>query len=322
MRSARCAILVVSFALLPWTIGAQAGGGTVRGRVTEAGTGTPLEGAQVLVTGTRQGAPTKADGRFVLVGVAPGAALLRVVRLGYQPLSRTVQVVAGGDVTADFSLAEAVKTLDAIVTTATGEQSRKSYGNVVATLNLDSLAEKAAATNVNELLQGRVAGVQVIQGSGQTGTSGPDDRGGEGGERRALVLAITAGAVIGVFYSCLGQASAAAGVMPLVVGRATSVAGFLAAGTATWRRRQRWTIAIPRSTIGLVSAAGLVDTIANVCYLLAVTGGLLSVIAPLSSLYPASTVLLARVVLHERLRPVHVAGLALAAAAIVLMTAG
>ena len=157
---------------------------------------------------------------------------------------------------------------------------------------------------------------------GQTGASGPDDRGGEKGERRALVLAITAGAVIGVFYSCLGQASPAAGVMPLVVGRATSVAGFLAAGTATWLRRQRWTIAIPRSTIGLVSAAGLVDTIANVCYLLAVTGGLLSVIAPLSSLYPASTVLLARVVLHERLRPVHVAGLALAAAAILLMTAG
>ena len=171
MRSDRSAILVWAFALLPCTIGAQAGGGTVRGRVTEVGTGTPLEGAQVLVTGTRQGAPTKADGRFVLVGVAPGAALLRVVRLGYQPLSRTVQVVAGGDVTADFSLAEAVKTLDAIVTTATGEQSRKSYGNVVATLNLDSLAEKAAATNVNELLQGRVAGVQVIQGSGQTGTS-------------------------------------------------------------------------------------------------------------------------------------------------------
>ena len=171
MRSNRCAILVVVFALLPWTIGAQTGGGTVRGRVTEAVGGAPLEGAQVTVTGARQGAPTKADGRFVLVGVAPGAAVVRVMRLGYQPLSRTIQVVAGGEVTADFALPEAVKTLDAIVTTATGEQSRKSYGNVVATLNLDSLAEKAAATNVNELLQGRVAGVQVIQGSGQTGTS-------------------------------------------------------------------------------------------------------------------------------------------------------
>lgn len=157
---------------------------------------------------------------------------------------------------------------------------------------------------------------------GQTGAPGSDDRGGEGSERRALLLAITAGAVIGVFYSCLGQASQAAGVMPLVVGRATSVAGFLAAGAATWLRWRVWTIAVPRPTVGLVGVAGLVDTVANVCYLLAVTGGLLSVIAPLSSLYPASTVLLARIVLRERLLRVHVAGLALAAAAIVLMTIG
>jgi len=155
-------------ALFPALAEAQ---GTIRGRVTEAGTNTPLSAAQVIVTGTRQGVLSGADGRFTLVGVAPGATLLRVVRLGYQPLTKTVQVVAGAETTADFVLDAAVRTLDGIVTTATGEQSRKSYGNVVATLKLDSLAEKSAATNVNELLQGRVAGVQVIQGSGQTGTS-------------------------------------------------------------------------------------------------------------------------------------------------------
>ena len=171
MRTTWCAVLSVAFGLLPSISGAQDRSGTVRGRVTEAGTGTPLAAAQVVVTGTRQGGLTGADGRFVVVGVTPGAALLRVVRLGYQPVSKTVQVTAGADVTADFSLAAAVRTLDAIVTTATGEQSRKSYGNVVATVRLDSLAEKAAATSVNELLQGRVAGVQIIQGSGQTGTS-------------------------------------------------------------------------------------------------------------------------------------------------------
>lgn len=157
---------------------------------------------------------------------------------------------------------------------------------------------------------------------GQPGTPGPEDGGSVAGDRRALGLAIGAGAVIGMFYAGLGQVSAEAGVLPLVVGRATSVAGFLALGAATWLRRRTWTITVPRPTLALVGAAGLVDTLANVCYLLAVTGGLLSVIAPLSSLYPASTLLLARIVLHERLRRVHVAGLALAVAAIVLMTMG
>ena len=156
----------------------------------------------------------------------------------------------------------------------------------------------------------------------QTGAPEPDDHGTVAGERRALVLAVSAGAVIGVFYTFLGQAAPDAGVMPLVVGRTTSVAGFLVWGSASWLRRRTWPIAIPRPTLGLVGATGLVDTLANVCYLLAVTGGLLSVIAPLSSLYPASTILLARVLLRERLRRVHVAGLALAAAAIFLMTAG
>ena len=171
MRRKWGAILAVAVGLLPAIVSAQDRGGTIRGRVLETGTNTPLAAAQVLVTGTRQGGLTGADGRFVLLGVTPGSVLIRVVRLGYQPASKTVQLSAGGDVSVDFTLAAAVKTLDAIVTTATGEQSRKSYGNVVATLKLDSLAEKSAATNVNELLQGRVAGVQVVQGSGQTGTS-------------------------------------------------------------------------------------------------------------------------------------------------------
>ncbi len=171
MRRKWGAILAVAVGLLPAIVSAQDRGGTIRGRVLETGTNTPLAAAQVLVTGTRQGGLTGADGRFVLLGVTPGSVLIRVVRLGYQPASKTVQLSAGGDVSVDFTLAAAVKTLDAIVTTATGEQSRRSYGNVVATLKLDSLAEKSAATNVNELLQGRVAGVQVVQGSGQTGTS-------------------------------------------------------------------------------------------------------------------------------------------------------
>ncbi|MCU0649570.1 MAG: SusC/RagA family TonB-linked outer membrane protein [Gemmatimonadaceae bacterium] len=164
------AAALAALTLAPSALLAQEGG-TVRGTVTEQGGTAPLASAQVTIVGTRLGALTDASGRFLIRGATAGSALVRVVRLGYQPATQTVQIPATGEVTVSFALERAVKTLDAVVTTATGEQSRKSYGNVVATVKADSLIEKAAATNVNELLQGRVAGVQVIQGSGQTGTS-------------------------------------------------------------------------------------------------------------------------------------------------------
>jgi TonB-linked SusC/RagA family outer membrane protein len=163
-------VAVVGLVFFP-SIGWAQGTAVVRGRVTEAGSGNVIAAAQVSVTTTRLGGLTDNDGRYVIRGVPSGSVTIRVVRLGYQPTTKTVTVPASGEVVADFSLTNAAKTLDAVVTTATGEQSRKSYGNVVATVRADSLAEKAAATNVNELLQGRVAGVQIVQGSGQTGTS-------------------------------------------------------------------------------------------------------------------------------------------------------
>ncbi|HEY0929764.1 MAG TPA: SusC/RagA family TonB-linked outer membrane protein [Gemmatimonas sp.] len=169
MRNWAGAVVLVGMLLSPAVSWAQ-DSRQVRGRVTEAGTGQALAAAQIAVTGTRLGAITDAEGRYVIRGVTGSSVVLRVVRLGYQPTTRTVSLTTD-DVVADVELQAAVKTLDAVVTTATGEQSRKSYGNVVATVRADSLAEKASATNVNELLQGRIAGVQIVQGAGQTGTS-------------------------------------------------------------------------------------------------------------------------------------------------------
>lgn len=170
MRKVRSARVLLGLFLLPATSWAQ-GIGTIRGRVTDAVSGAPVAAAQISLVSTRLGGLTDNEGRYVLRGVPSGNVTVRVVRIGYQPATTQVQVTAGGDVTADVTLTVAAKTLDAVVTTATGEQSRKSFGNVVATVRADSLIEKAAATNVNEMLQGRVAGVQIVQGSGQTGTS-------------------------------------------------------------------------------------------------------------------------------------------------------
>ncbi len=66
-------------------------------------------------------------------------------------------------------------------------------------------------------------------------------------------------------------------------------------------------------------AAGAGDMVANVLYLLAVRRGLVSLVAVIVALYPAATVLLAQVVLGERLRRIQLGGLALAAGAATLL---
>ena len=72
--------------------------------------------------------------------------------------------------------------------------------------------------------------------------------------------------------------------------------------------------------LGIALASGTVDALANVCYVLATRAGLFGLAVVLTSLYPGVTVLLARIVLGERMRWVQRAGLLLATAGIVLVT--
>ena len=76
---------------------------------------------------------------------------------------------------------------------------------------------------------------------------------------------------------------------------------------------------VPAGAWPLLALTGLLDVTANALFLLAARIGLVSLVAVISSLYPASTVLLARVVLHERVGRRQQAGLALAAVGVVLI---
>jgi drug/metabolite transporter (DMT)-like permease len=120
--------------------------------------------------------------------------------------------------------------------------------------------------------------------------------------------------VIGFFFLALAQTSDGAGLWPLVVARVVSVSLF--AGMALLTSQP---LRIPAGIRATVVAGGALDMIANFLYLIATRSGPLSVVVTLASLYPASTVLLARVVLRERLSRFQWLGVVCAMIAVVLI---
>ncbi len=145
--------------------------GTIVGRVVDQASGRPIADAQVVVVGTRLGAPTGPDGTFRIVGAPAGPAVLRALRIGYRAATQNVTVPSGASVTAAFSLATTPSTLEQVVVTATGgTQRQREQGNAVSQITTDSVA-LAAVPNVSGLVNGRAAGVSVVGTSGSTGTA-------------------------------------------------------------------------------------------------------------------------------------------------------
>lgn len=137
---------------------------------------------------------------------------------------------------------------------------------------------------------------------------------------RLVVAALGAGSGFALFFILIDAAAEAAGGSPglwPIAGSQISaliIGGLLLLMTrpAPWPHKAalRWTM-----------VAGPCDMTANALYLVAVRSGDLSVVAPLASLYPVTTVILALMIDHERLHGVQVAGLAFAVAALVLVSA-
>ena len=134
---------------------------------------------------------------------------------------------------------------------------------------------------------------------------------------RGVTFALGAGLGFGLFFVALSHTGEGAGLWPLVAARGASVAVLgLVALLGFMPRRPP-----PPGSRAYTAAAGALDAQANVLYLLAVREGLVSVVSVLAALYPVSTVILARLVLHERFHKVQLAGMVLALPATILMAA-
>jgi len=168
MRPGSFVFSVVPFALMATTAVAAAQG-TLSGTVTAAGTGAPLQEARVIVVGTSLFTSTGPDGKYIIRRVPSGTADLRVIRVGYQEQKKSVRILDGQTATLDFTMATTVVQLQEVVTTATGEQRRVEIGNAVENISISKLTETAPVRTVADVLNARVPGVFVQQGT-QTGS--------------------------------------------------------------------------------------------------------------------------------------------------------
>ena len=169
MALTRCALVAVlgSFVLAA-PLAAQAGTGIISGRVIDSASQQPLVSATVRVVGTTLGALTRNDGSYSIRGVRPGPQQVRVTRIGFAAQLRPVNVLPEGAATADFSLVAQAAVLSDLVVTGYGAQRREAITGSVATVGADE-ANVGVISNANQLLQGRVAGVQMTTNSGEPG---------------------------------------------------------------------------------------------------------------------------------------------------------
>jgi len=135
-------------------------------------------------------------------------------------------------------------------------------------------------------------------------------------ERPAVLgMALLAGLGFGGFFIALDQVGETAFFWPLAAGR-LAACGLLGIYALSTRRPLR----LPRSTLGLLLLAGVLDVIGNLFFLLAIQSGRLDVASVLGSLYPAVTAILARLIVRESMARLQATGVAVAVLAIMLIT--
>ena len=142
-------------------------GKTISGQVTDQSTGESLPGVNILAKGTTTGTVTDIDGNYRLT-VADEVTTLVFSSIGYE----TVEEAISGRSTINLSLAPDIQALSEVVVTAFGiEREKKALSYAVQEVDGEKLAA-VGNTNLENSLQGKVAGVTVRQTSGAPG-SGP-----------------------------------------------------------------------------------------------------------------------------------------------------
>jgi drug/metabolite transporter (DMT)-like permease len=135
---------------------------------------------------------------------------------------------------------------------------------------------------------------------------------------RAIMLATAAAVALGLFTYFLGLGSREGSPLSTLVGARVGSLSFLLALVLVRRESLR----VGRRWLAPIAAVGLCDVSANVLFALASGHGLLSLVSVLGSLYPVMTVLLAYLILGERLTPLQIGGIGVALAGVAALSSG
>ena len=175
MRGLRYSIGLLLAAVTMAPLRAQEPAGSIRGRVTDEATQQPVRGATVRVGS--QSTQTRTDGGYLLPDVPAGTDSLRVTMIGYAPAARAVSVTAGEVLDADVTLAPQAVNLAEMVVVGYGEQAQ---GNVTGAVTNVTSGEfnTGRVVTPTELIQNKVAGVQVVENTEPGGKTSIRIRGG------------------------------------------------------------------------------------------------------------------------------------------------
>jgi TonB-linked SusC/RagA family outer membrane protein len=135
----------------------------VSGKVTSGASGESLPGVNIIEKGTQNGTVTDVDGEYT-ISVSGEDAVLVFSFVGYLP----EEVPVRGQTAIDMVLVEDIQKLDEVVVIGYGSQKRSDLTGAVVSVNEKTL-RSSVTTNIDQALQGRVAGVQITQNSGQPG---------------------------------------------------------------------------------------------------------------------------------------------------------
>lgn len=158
-RAGALALLLMVFAM---NVFAQ--GKTVTGKVTDNKDGTPVANASVTIKGTNRGTTTDASGNF-RIAVDNNNAVLVISSVGFSE----TEVVVGARAELSISLSAAQGTLNEVVVVGYGTQRKRDLTGAVATVSSKDFV-KGALQSPEQLIAGKVAGVQITPNDGRPGS--------------------------------------------------------------------------------------------------------------------------------------------------------
>jgi iron complex outermembrane receptor protein len=158
-------LMIILLGLSPSLSWGQGSGKTVKGTLVDATTKEPLVGGNVLIKGTTKGATADANGQYS-INVSDDKAVLVFRFLGYD----SQEIAVGSRATIDVSLKANASSLEQVVVVGYGTQKKTDVTGSVKSVSSEAF-NKGIINSPEQLLQGKVAGVNVTSATGEPGGS-------------------------------------------------------------------------------------------------------------------------------------------------------